>query len=174
MAQRILVNELISYSTEIGPSFASPTSLTRQILDLKERHGERLTVHFVVDDEGTYISAANVLMALGGATDMKNIASGETQCLLHSQGRHARMTDGAPNAGRKDLFKRHEDCRCPAGEKPGRDLVLVSGPDGFIAAYAGAKQWELSGQVQGPVGGVLGELERRHPGLLQNWIVLKL
>lgn len=164
--------------TEIGPSFAAPTALTRRILDLKARHGDRLTAHFVVDDDGTYISAATVLAALGGpsaAAAAGGAAShaDERRCVFHSQALHAKMADGAPNAGRRDLFDR-ADCGCPGGGVPGKDLALVSGPDGFIAAYAGAKQWDAGGQVQGPVGGVLGELERRHPGLLKDWIVLKL
>ncbi|KAH7363063.1 hypothetical protein B0T11DRAFT_339731 [Plectosphaerella cucumerina] len=144
------------------------------ILDLKARHGDRLSAHFVVDDEGSYISAATVLAALGGpAAAAAATGTDERQCVFHSQALHARMSDGAPNAGRRDLARR-EDCGCPGEGRPGKDLALVSGPDGFIAAYAGAKQWEAGGQVQGAVGGVLGELERRHPGLLKDWIVLKL
>ncbi|KAH6686252.1 hypothetical protein F5X68DRAFT_208615 [Plectosphaerella plurivora] len=160
--------------TEITSAFTAPTALTRQILDLKARHGDRLTAHFVVDDEGTYISAATVLAALGGpAAAAASTGTDEKQCVFHSQALHVRMPDGAPNAGRKDLARR-EDCGCPGDGRPGKDLALVSGPDGFIAAFAGAKQWEAGGQVQGTVGGVLGELERRHPGLLKDWIVLKL
>jgi FAD-dependent oxidoreductase family protein len=159
---------------EISSDFTAPTALTRQILDLKARHGDRLSAHFVVDDEGSYISAATVLAALGGpAAAAAATGTDERRCVFHSQALHARMSDGAPNAGRRDLARR-EDCGCPGEGRPGKDLALVSGPDGFIAAYAGAKQWEAGGQVQGAVGGVLGELERRHPGLLKDWIVLKL
>ncbi|ROT39121.1 hypothetical protein SODALDRAFT_332543 [Sodiomyces alkalinus F11] len=176
-----------------GPDFAAPTSITAQLLSMKARHGDRVRVHSVVDDEGTAITPKDLLGALrhgSGASKgtapapapaaavslSKTSTSTSTPpppCEFHSQPLQANMPDGAPNQGRKDLASR-EACRCPPEDAPGKNLLLVSGPDGFIAAYVGPRPWEGGAQVQGTVGGVLGELERRDPGLLKDWIVLKM
>ncbi|CAK7204640.1 mitochondrial peripheral inner membrane protein [Sporothrix eucalyptigena] len=56
----------------------------------------------------------------------------------------------------------------------GKNLVLVSGPDGFISAWAGAKTWMGGQERQGPVGGILGHMAARDPQTFSNWQVLKL
>ena len=53
-------------------------------------------------------------------------------------------------------------------ESGGRKMILVSGPDGFVAHYAGPKVLDDGVEVQGPVGGVLGRLRPR------GWEVWKL
>ncbi|KAF2471130.1 uncharacterized protein BDR25DRAFT_303263 [Lindgomyces ingoldianus] len=53
------------------------------------------------------------------------------------------------------------------GEK-GSKVILVSGPDGFIAHWAGKKLWVGGREVQGPLGGVLGQMD------LGDWRVFKL
>jgi hypothetical protein len=47
-------------------------------------------------------------------------------------------------------------------------LILVSGPDGFVEYWAGKKMWAEGQEVQGPLRGILGQLE------LQGWKVWKL
>lgn len=47
-------------------------------------------------------------------------------------------------------------------------LILVSGPDGFVQFFAGPKQWENGGEVQGPLGGLLRSID------LRGWDVWKL
>ncbi|CCF45039.1 hypothetical protein CH063_14249 [Colletotrichum higginsianum] len=86
------------------------------------------------------------------------------------------MVDGAPNAGKRGLF-RQSDCACSSSATsaaPGKNVFVVSGPEGFVEAYAGAKVWRDGGQLQGPVGGMLGALQRKNPDTLKDWIVLKL
>ncbi|KAK3901491.1 Sucrase/ferredoxin-like-domain-containing protein [Staphylotrichum tortipilum] len=56
----------------------------------------------------------------------------------------------------------------------GKNLLMVSGPEGFVARYAGVKVWGGGKEMQGPVGGVLGELEKKYPRLGEEWLVLKL
>ena len=41
----------------------------------------------------------------------------------------------------------------------GRKLVLISGPDGFVEHFAGAKLWRNGRETQGPLRGVLSQLK---------------
>lgn len=50
----------------------------------------------------------------------------------------------------------------------GRNLLFVSGPEGFVSAWAGKKEWKGGFEGQGRVGGVLGGLD------LGGWEVFKL
>jgi ferredoxin-NADP reductase len=50
----------------------------------------------------------------------------------------------------------------------GSGVILISGPDGFIEYWAGKKLWVGGREVQGPLGGVLGNMD------LKGWSVVKL
>ncbi|KAF2207790.1 hypothetical protein CERZMDRAFT_12163, partial [Cercospora zeae-maydis SCOH1-5] len=50
----------------------------------------------------------------------------------------------------------------------GRNILFVSGPEGFLSYWAGAKQWANGREVQGPLRGVLSTLD------LSGWDVIKL
>ncbi|MCJ1435119.1 mitochondrial peripheral inner membrane protein [Xylographa pallens] len=50
----------------------------------------------------------------------------------------------------------------------GRKLILVSGPDGFIEHFAGSKAWQNGKEVQGPLKGLLSQID--HSG----WEIWKL
>ncbi|MCJ1378749.1 mitochondrial peripheral inner membrane protein [Xylographa soralifera] len=50
----------------------------------------------------------------------------------------------------------------------GRKLILVSGPDGFIEHFAGSKAWQNGKEVQGPLKGLLSQID--HAG----WEICKL
>lgn len=54
------------------------------------------------------------------------------------------------------------------GETHGRNVLIVSGPEGFVNYWAGPKQWMNGCEVQGPVRGVLATLN------LDDWAVFKL
>ncbi|KAL2862997.1 cytochrome b5 reductase family protein [Aspergillus lucknowensis] len=49
-----------------------------------------------------------------------------------------------------------------------RNMILVSGPEGFISYMAGPKQWAEGMELQGPLQGIIRELH------LQDWAVWKL
>lgn len=55
-----------------------------------------------------------------------------------------------------------------AGDGEGRKMLMVSGPEGFVKHYAGARVWEEGEEKQGPVGGVIKGLG------LRGWEVVKL
>lgn len=50
----------------------------------------------------------------------------------------------------------------------GRNILFVSGPEGFLSYWAGAKQWSNGREMQGPLRGVLSTLD------LSGWDVVKL
>ncbi|KAF6841652.1 oxidoreductase FAD-binding domain-containing protein [Colletotrichum plurivorum] len=151
----------------------SPSPIGRELLALKEKYPDRLDVRVVVDQENTAIQESDLASALTSPTSSTTTSSDD--CRFHSQTAHLGMVDGAPNAGKKLSFK-EDDCACPKhdGSVPGKNLFVVSGPEGFVQAYAGAKIWRDGGQLQGPVGGMLGRMQRQNPGLLRDWVVLKL
>lgn len=64
---------------------------------------------------------------------------------------------------------RRTDLRSESGNVgTGKKLILVSGPEGFVKYWAGPKAWADGREVQGPLGGVLGQLN------LEGWRVWKL
>ena len=69
---------------------------------------------------------------------------------------------------KKDALVDH--CSCGSG----KNLLFVSGPDGFIEYFAGAKRWANGMELQGPVGGILGRLKAQFPESMNDWLVLKL
>ncbi|KAK1984045.1 hypothetical protein LZ30DRAFT_712517 [Colletotrichum cereale] len=162
------------------PELRDPSPVSRELLALKDKFGDRLDIRVVVDREGTAVRDSDLAAALTqpgpkgpGSPSLPSTHAVEG-CKFHSQTAHVGMVDGAPNAGKRDLFK-HDDCACSSGTAaPGKNVFVVSGPEGFVQAYAGAKLWRDGGQLQGPVGGMLGALQRKSPAILQDWIVLKL
>ncbi|KAF3931449.1 hypothetical protein ABW19_dt0203259 [Dactylella cylindrospora] len=51
------------------------------------------------------------------------------------------------------------------GEGKGRDVLFISGPEGFITHYAGKKGWEGGVETQGILGGIIGDiLKKRKQG----------
>ncbi|KAF3141670.1 mitochondrial peripheral inner membrane protein [Orbilia oligospora] len=45
-----------------------------------------------------------------------------------------------------------------SGRGSGRDVIMVSGPEGFVNHYAGKKGWKDGLETQGVLGGVVGEI----------------
>ncbi|KAK2032095.1 oxidoreductase FAD-binding domain-containing protein [Colletotrichum zoysiae] len=120
----------------LTPEARDPSPVSRELLALKDKFGDRLDIRLVIDREGTAVRESDLAAALTqpGPRGLGNASPPPT---------HA-------------------------------NVLVVSGPEGFVQAYAGAKLWRDGGQLQGPVGGMLGALQRKTPGLLQDWIVLKL
>ncbi|GAB7340903.1 hypothetical protein MBLNU457_7255t1 [Dothideomycetes sp. NU457] len=53
-------------------------------------------------------------------------------------------------------------------DRPGKNLIIISGPDGFVNFWAGPKLWSNGHARQGPLQGVLGRMR------LSGWEVVKL
>jgi hypothetical protein len=94
-------------------------------------------------------------------------------CAYHGAERLVVSDDRDPAAGSDG-----EECQCKDAEgRPvagGKNLLMISGPDGFIEHYVGAKVWAGGKELQGPVKGVVGELKRKYPSLGEDWLVLKM
>ena len=56
----------------------------------------------------------------------------------------------------------------PVHDRLNKRLIFVSGPEGFVNAFAGPKKWVGGKEVQGKLGGVLGRMR------LEDWKVYKL
>lgn len=142
------------------------SAIVAQLADMQARHPDKLTVRCAVDEERTFITAADVTRAASSASSSPTSASPE--CRLHAQkwvaARPAREVPG-------------EECACATpgdNNKNKKNLLFVSGPDGFVEAYAGPKRWAGGHELQGPVSGLLGRLRRQDPEFWRDWLVLKL
>ena len=51
---------------------------------------------------------------------------------------------------------------------PRTKVVMISGPDGFVDAFAGPKKWQGGREIQGPLGGLLKKIDP------QGWEIWKL
>ncbi|KAK3685587.1 hypothetical protein B0T22DRAFT_222907 [Podospora appendiculata] len=171
-----------------------PGGIASLLAEEKQRHGDRLRYACTVDEEGSFISAGAIaeltgmssitpvsspgwfsfslwggnktVPTAGDARDLLPSATGiaEESCPFHSARRLVAMpARDTPGAG----------CTCKE-QHHGKNLLMVSGPDGFVAAFAGAKVWGAGRELQGPVGGVVGALKKQYPGFWADWLVLKL
>ncbi|CAK7216269.1 mitochondrial peripheral inner membrane protein [Sporothrix bragantina] len=172
------------YGLNAGPLPAELNPVVRDIRALQALYGShRLQVQTFVDAERTFITEAHVRKAIGGS-DRKNSwftswrkgepeagktpeASGaDGSCIYHSQKKLTQM--------HADPLRNRHDGKAACSCAEGKNLVLVSGPDGFIEAWAGPKAWQAGKERQGPVGGILGQILNQDPQTLSKWQVLKL
>jgi ferredoxin-NADP reductase len=151
------------------------SSFSRQLVELKRRHGDSFHVDYFVDKE-RFITSKDINTAMGKPTKSPVFAVADKSCCWHSAERLAGVSEeedalNAPEGAGKS------SCTCRSHKMPpepvGRNLMCVSGPDGFIDAYAGSKRWFGGREIQGPVLGLLGALKRMDPRM-DDWLVLKL
>ncbi|KAJ5397308.1 hypothetical protein N7509_005421 [Penicillium cosmopolitanum] len=70
--------------------------------------------------------------------------------------------------GKKEISDYIASTPRPLDNVPGRKLILVSGPEGFISYMVGPKVWADGKELQGPLRGIIKELD------LKGWAVWKL
>ncbi|KAI0534177.1 hypothetical protein GGR58DRAFT_69304 [Xylaria digitata] len=161
-------------------------SLALQIQDLKRRHPSHFEISYFVDKEGSFIKAHDVgaafasssLSAVGGLSPSSfKIDKG---CTWHSQ-KAVELLPDDNDASRSS--SPNFNCACSRAPKagpetiaacPGMNIVCVSGPDGFIEAYAGAKRWHDGNEMQGAIRGLLGRIGKEKWIGAGEWLVLKL
>ncbi|KAI0491008.1 hypothetical protein F4859DRAFT_30852 [Xylaria cf. heliscus] len=160
------------------------SSLALQIQDLKRRHPSHFEISYFVDDESSFIKAHNVEAILTSTLGARRTASPspntDRRCTWHS----AKAVECLPDdndAARSSSSDPTHACTCaPKAEvetptaRPGVNLVCVSGPDGFIEAYAGKKRWHDGNEMQGSTRGVLGQIQKDMGKKMGEWLVLKL
>lgn len=143
--------------------------VAEQLLDMKKIYGPRFDVRIAVDQEGTSFQLPHVRQALTSISDDYGSSPKHpgTGCALHDQSLHELVSEFEADKPR---------CGCAPmdGALPGKNLFIVSGPEGFVKHYAGDKVWRGGVQTQGAVGGLAGQLRQQNPGLRDDWLVLKL
>ncbi|KAL6849264.1 hypothetical protein ACO1O0_008797 [Amphichorda felina] len=157
--------------SELDPALEAPSPVARQLADMKRQYGPRFNVQVVVDEEKSAFHPQHVQKALAGIcesdTSSPSPSHPGTGCSLHDQKLHER----APEF---EASKPECECAPVDGALPGKNLFIVSGPDGFVTHYAGTKEWRGGQHTQGPVGGVVGQVQSQNPQLARDWLVLKL
>ncbi|KAI1827875.1 hypothetical protein F4861DRAFT_491539 [Xylaria intraflava] len=164
------------------------SSLAVQIEDLKRRHRSHFELSYFVDNEGTFIGPSDLQAACasispsprqGAKAHSSSFARIDKDCTWHSA-KAVELLPDHDDAARSSSDSAYA-CTCTPkpGAKmtlggPGVNLLCVSGPDGFIEAYAGAKRWDEGNEMQGAVSGLIGRLQRDKGGKLAEWLVLKL
>ncbi|KAF4976066.1 hypothetical protein FZEAL_7244 [Fusarium zealandicum] len=152
--------------TSLGVEVEKPSPVTRRLQDLKATYGDRLRIQVVVDDEGTRFQEKDIKDAISASPS--TAASSSSGCRFHDQAMHAHASEFAALEA--------PGCVCkPSGDTaPGKNLFIVSGPDGFIGRYAGPKVWLGGHQTQGSVSGLAGQILRQHPSIARDWLILKM
>lgn len=165
--------------------------------ELRRRSGGRLRYACTVDEEGSFIGAGTIERATGMSTTSVGRRSSSWwwwwwwpfsgSATTTTTTMTTVSTDACPYHSAKKLVASDDRddlvgadggrCQCRDGEgrrvAGGKNLLMISGPDGFIARYVGATVWGAGKELQGPVRGVVGELRRKYPGLAEDWLVLK-
>lgn len=155
-----------------------PSAVVRQIRELQAAYikkNKQLEVKCAVDEEGSMIKARDILEAVARSPKLEEMAS--PSCHFHSQQQLEHSTEESDFS----LGGSHDDeknipaprCNCTGERGKGKNLLIVSGPDGFVSAYVGHKVWANGGERQGPVGGVVRELMKDKPETWKSWLVLK-
>lgn len=142
--------------------------------DIKAHHPEQFNYACTVDTEKKFIDAKTILDAVVSTTPNPKSSSSSTtsltksatkpSCPLHSSSALINVSDRQDHEAR---------CKC-ASHANGKNLLMVSGPDGFIARFAGPKAWSEGLERQGHVAGVAGELMKKGKMNKEEWMVLKL
>ncbi|KAG6175171.1 hypothetical protein E4U51_006004 [Claviceps purpurea] len=156
-------------STEMTTDLENPSAIAEELMRLKDRFGSRLQIRLAVDEENTQFTAKDIQSALRTCQENRTpvaMAVGRG-CLFHDQLLHVHASEFEDPGSA---------CRCEVdlGGRPGKNLFMVSGPDGFVTHYAGQKRWLGGTLTQGSVGGVVGQLQTRDVSLASDWLVLKL
>ncbi|KAF2972834.1 hypothetical protein GQX73_g798 [Xylaria multiplex] len=170
--------------TRKRPDEGQTSSLALQIQDLKRRHPTHFEISYFVDKEGSFIKANDIDAALASSSFLATRGSSsfkiDESCTWHSQ-KAVELLPDDNDASRSSSPDPTYACGCAskAGPEaittlPGMNLVCVSGPDGFIEAYAGAKRWHNGNEMQGAIGGLLGVMQKGKGKRANEWLVMKL
>lgn len=157
--------------------------VVRELRDLQAAYrsrGHELEFRCVADDEAGVISGADVTKAIEcSRTTPPSTAVGlptvRPPCYYHSQRLLQQSTQESDAElkvqGGSDTGA--DECACGNKGASGKNLLMISGPDGFVSAYVGPKVWADGAERQGPVGGLVRKLMQRNPEAWRDWLVLK-
>lgn len=157
--------------------------VVRELLELQAAYrsqGHELEFRCVADDEAEMISGADVTKAIecsrtpSPSTEV-DLPTERASCYYHSQRLLQQSTQesdaGLKGQGGSDTAA--GECACGSKGASGKNLLMISGPDGFVSAYVGPKVWADGAERQGPVGGLVRKLMQMNPEAWRDWLVLK-
>lgn len=157
--------------------------VVRELRDLQAAYrsrGHELEFRCVADDEAGVISGADVTKAIEcSRTPSPSTAVGlpaeRPPCYYHSQRllQQSTQESDAELKGQGGSDTAAGGCACGSTGASGKNLLMISGPDGFVSAYVGPKVWADGAERQGPVGGLVRKLMQRNPEAWRDWLVLK-
>ncbi|ODA79886.1 hypothetical protein RJ55_05483 [Drechmeria coniospora] len=154
--------------SELRADLECPSPIAVHLKEMKTKYGNRLNIRLAVDEEGTRFESEDVRKALAASpTESRLAVSTVAACSIHDQPLQEQKSEFEPAGGA---------CQCAPSDANalGKNLFIISGPDGFISHYAGPKVWRGGTLTQGPVGGVAARLRNRFPQLERDWLLLKL
>ncbi|KAK5993660.1 Cytochrome c mitochondrial import factor CYC2-like protein [Cladobotryum mycophilum] len=124
-------------ATEIDGELEAASPVARQLQEMKAIYGQRLKIQVAIDDERTRFRETDLQKAISSSHSNSLASSSfyDGGCQLHDP----RMLEKAPEF---EPETPHCQCSGKGSSSPGRNLFIVSGPDGFIEHYAGPKEWQ--------------------------------
>jgi hypothetical protein len=142
--------------------------------------GHELELRCIADDEAGVITGADVTRAIEGSHTPSSptgggALTGLASCYYHSQQllQHSTHESDAGLKNQGAAGKQQGKCACAGKGGNGKNLLVISGPDGFISRYVGPKVWADGAERQGPVGGLVRKLMQKHPEVWSDWLILK-
>lgn len=142
--------------------------------------GHELELRCVADDEAGAICGADVTRAIEGSLTALppttvGVPAERASCYYHSQKllQDSTHESDAGLKGQDVAGKTASECACGGKGANGKNLLMISGPDGFISAYVGPKIWADGAERQGPVGGLVCKLMQKNPEAWKDWLILK-
>lgn len=144
--------------------------------------GHELEFGCVADDEAGVISGADVTRAIEYCRTppppppaAAGVPTERAPCYYHSQQllQHSTQESDAELKAQGGPGRAAGGCACGGTSANGKNLLMISGPDGFVSAYAGPKVWVDGAERQGPIGGLVRKLMQKSPQAWMDWLVLK-
>jgi NAD(P)H-flavin reductase len=173
---------------DTNDALEAPGPIVQQLRGLEAAYrqkGSTLEFKCVVDEEGSRISPGDITREVSKsaisprAKDSEQTATStqalsSSSCHLHSQ----RLLQNSTEEADTQKEEGHQvpgvhQCSCSGDGATGKNLFMISGPDGFVGAYVGPKVWAAGAERQGPLGGLVGELRKKDPKIWSDWLVLK-
>lgn len=155
-----------------------PSAVVRQIRGLQAAYkskGQKLEVRCAVDEERSTVKARDIMDAVERPGQFQGPSS--PSCHFHSQQQlefsmeESDISDDGKDGDEKNVAARQ--CTCMGEGAKGKNVCIISGPDGFVSAFVGPKVWADGGERQGPVGGLVSASMKEKPEVWKNWLVLK-
>lgn len=155
--------------------------VVRELQELQAAYksqGHELEFRCVADDETGVISGPDVTRAIEcSRTPLQSTAMEPAPCYYHSQRLLQKSTQdsdaGLKVQGQVGPGTAAGGCACGGKGTNGKNLLMISGPDGFVSAYVGPKVWADGAERQGPVGGLVHKLMQKSPEAWRDWLILK-